>query len=157
MPMLTPRRRNPARLSGSTHRLRHHQQQCAHHHRPEPAAAAQSLGLLKPQAQGQCGECADDIRLCGASAAAAAAASVSACADDADADRRSARSAAANVAGKFDYADVNDADAHAVSELQVRVIQLNAVGHVKDNPRFPPGTRQLGSRTTYATSYSGNP
>ncbi len=38
---------------------------------------------------------------------------------DADADCRSARSAATNVAGKFDYADVNDADAHAVSELQV--------------------------------------
>lgn len=32
---------------------------------------------------------------------------------------RSARSAAANVAGKFDYSDANDADVQAVSELQV--------------------------------------
>jgi hypothetical protein len=35
---------------------------------------------------------------------------------------RSARSAASNVAGKFDYGDVNDADTHAVSELQVRFV-----------------------------------
>ncbi len=32
---------------------------------------------------------------------------------------RSAKSAAANVAGKFDYSDANDVDAQAVAELQV--------------------------------------
>jgi hypothetical protein len=61
------------------------------------------------------------------------------------------------VAGKFDYADVNDADAHAVSELQVGVKRRDAVGHVMYNAHLSSGARQLGGRAAHASSYSSNP